>query len=85
MITKTKKAEIISKHRGNPGHPSAQIGLLTERIRLVSEHLKTHKKDYTSQVGLLKMVGQRRRLLGYLKRTQLDEYNKILKQLDLRK
>lgn len=85
MITKAKKAEIIAKHGRNTGHPSTQIALLTERIRQVSEHLKTHKKDYTTQVGLLKLVGQRRRLLAYLKRTELEEYAKILKQLDLRK
>lgn len=88
MITKAKKAEIVTKHQKHPkdtGHPSVQVALLTERIRLASEHLKTHRKDYTSQVGLLKMVGARKRHLTYLKRTEPQEYEKLIKQLDLRK
>lgn len=88
MITKVKKAEIIAKYRKQPqdtGHPGVQIALLTERIRQASGHLKTHRKDYSSQVGLLKMVGARKRLLTYLKRTEPQEYEKLLKQLELRK
>ena len=88
MITKQKKAEIIGQHQSGPkdtGTPSVQIALLTERIRQASEHMKTHSKDYHSQVGLLKMVGKRRRLLTFLKRTQASEYEKLLKQLELRK
>ncbi|MBI4424550.1 MAG: 30S ribosomal protein S15 [Elusimicrobia bacterium] len=85
MITKARTAEIVAKYHGNPGKSSTQIALLTERIREISGHLKTHRKDYTSQVGLLKLVGQRRRLLTYLKRTDLEDYSKVLKQLDLRK
>ena len=88
MITKAKKTEIITKHQKNPqdtGHPGVQIALLTERIRQASEHMKSHRKDYGSQLGLLKMVGARKRLLTYLKRTEPQEYEKLLKQLELRK
>ncbi|MBI4347926.1 MAG: 30S ribosomal protein S15 [Elusimicrobia bacterium] len=85
MITKAKKAEIIQKNHGNTGKPATQISILTARIGEISGHLKSHKKDYTSQVGLLKLVGQRRRLLNYLRRTDYEDYAKVLKQLDLRK
>ena len=85
MITKAKKEEIVQKFQGNPGKSSTQIALLTARIGEISGHLKGHKKDYTSQVGLLKLVGQRRRLLNYLRRTDFEDYNKVLKSLDLRK
>jgi small subunit ribosomal protein S15 len=88
MITKTKKSELIAKFgksAKNTGHSSVQIALLTERIRSLSDHIKSHRKDYTSQRGLLKLVGQRRRLLNYLKRNDLTEYGKILQQLELRK
>jgi len=88
MITKEKKAEVVAKHQKHPkdtGHSGVQVALLTERIKSTSEHLKTHKKDYTSQVGLLKMVGARKRHLAYLKRTEPKEYEKLIKQLDLRK
>jgi len=87
-MTKEKKAEIIGKFRSSAkdtGTASVQIALLTERIRSISDHLKGQKKDYASQVGLLKLVGQRRRLLDYVKRNDLPEYGKLLKQLDLRK
>lgn len=82
------KTEIIAKHRKSvkdTGSSSIQIALLTERIRSISEHLKTHRKDYSSQVGLMKLVGQRRRLLNYLKKIDLNEYGKLIKQLELRK
>ena len=88
MITKEKKAEIVAKHQRHPqdtGHAGVQVAILTERIRQASEHLKTHRKDYSSQVGLLKLVGARKRLLTYLKRTEPQEYEKLLKQLELRK
>lgn len=87
-MTKAKKAELISKFRKSPkdtGTASVQIALITERIRGISDHLKTYRKDHASQVGLMKLVGKRRRLLDYLKRTDLPEYTKLLKQLDLRK
>jgi small subunit ribosomal protein S15 len=82
------KQETITKFRKSAkdtGSSSVQIALLTEQIKSVSEHLKTYKKDFSSRVGLMKMVGRRRRLLTYLKRTDLDEYNKLLKRLELRK
>ncbi len=85
MITKAKKAEIIQKNQGNTGKSATQISLLTARIGEISGHLKGHKKDYATQTGLLKLVGQRRRLLNYLRRTDFEDYNKVLKQLDLRK
>ena len=88
MITKEKKSENVKKYgksAGDTGSTPVQIALLTERIKDVSGHLKAHKKDNSSTRGLLKMVGQRRRLLGYLKKTDLPSYNTILKQLDLRK
>lgn len=88
MITKEKKAEIVTrhqKHAKDTGHSSIQISLLTERIRSISEHLKAHSKDHASQVGLLKLVGDRKRLLTYLKRTEPNDYEKLLKQLELRK
>lgn len=85
MITKARTAEIVAKNQNNPGKTSTQITLLTERIGEISKHLKEHKKDYSTQVGLLKLVGQRRRLLNYLRRTDFEDYSKVLKNLDLRK
>jgi len=88
MITKEKKSENVKKFgkSGNDtGSTPVQIALLTERIKDLSGHLKTNKKDNSSTRGLLKMVGQRRRLLGYLKKKDLGSYNTILKQLELRK
>ncbi|MEK9145655.1 MAG: 30S ribosomal protein S15 [Elusimicrobiota bacterium] len=87
-MTRTATADIVAKYRRHAkdtGNSSVQIALITDRIKSISEHLKGAKKDYTSQRGLLKLVGQRRRLLGYVKRTDLPEYNKLLKQLELRK
>ena len=88
MITKEKRTETIKKYgksATDAGSTPVQIALLTDRIKDLSGHLKANKKDYSSQRGLLKMVGQRRRLLGYLKKLDLTAYNTILKQLDLRK
>lgn len=88
MITKEKKSENVKKYgksANDTGSTPVQIALLTERIKDLSGHLKTNKKDNSSTRGLLKMVGQRRRLLGYLKKSDLNAYNAILKQLDLRK
>ncbi len=83
-----KKLEIINKyakHDGDTGSPEVQIALLTERIESLTEHLKTHKKDHHSRRGLLKMVGQRRRLLNYLQASDMTRYRTIVKQLRLRK
>ncbi|MCK4648301.1 30S ribosomal protein S15 [bacterium] len=83
-----EKKEIISKYRLNEkdtGSPEVQIALLTERINSLTEHLKTHKKDHHSRRGLLKMVGQRRRLLDYLESKEKRRYQKIVQELGLRK
>ena len=88
MITKEARMDVMKKHGKGPtdsGSTPVQIALLTERIKHLSGHLKSSKKDYASQRGLLMLVGQRRRLLGYLKKSDLSAYNTILKQLDLRK
>ncbi len=88
MLTKEIKSEIVKKNArqaGDTGSPEVQIALITERIKDLSGHLKSNKKDYATQLGLLKLVGQRRRLLSYLKKTNLPTYASLLKQLDLRK
>jgi len=88
MITKEKKSENVKKYgksSNDTGSTTVQIALLTERIKDLSGHLKANKKDHSSTRGLLKLVGQRRRLLGYLKKTDLNGYSTLLKQLDLRK
>ena len=88
MITSEKKQEIILLHRrheGDTGSPEVQIAILTDRINELTGHLKEHKKDHHSRRGLLKMVGQRRRLLGYLRDIDIDRYRSILAKLSLRK
>ena len=88
MITKENKSDIVKKYSrstGDTGSPQVQIALITERIKDISSHLKSNKKDYATQLGLLKLVGQRRRLLGYLKKRDLTAYGNVIKQLDLRK
>lgn len=85
-LNKTTKEEIIKKygrHEGDNGSPEVQIALLTERINELTDHLKKHRKDNHSRRGLLKLVGQRRRLLEYLQRTDEKSYNKIKKDLNL--
>ncbi len=87
-LTKERKQEIISQFGGsdkNTGATEVQIALITDRIRDLTEHFKTHKKDHASRRGLLKLVGQRRRLLRYLKQNNLDKYRELLKELNLRK
>lgn len=88
MISKEKKAEIIAAYGRTPedtGSPEVQIALLTERITELTEHLKNNDKDHHSRRGLLKMVGQRRGLLTYLKKTDLEAYRKLIERLGLRK
>ncbi len=83
-----KKQEIIEKfkiHETDTGSPEVQIAILTERIHHLTEHLKTHKKDHHSRRGLLKMVGQRRGLLNYLKKNNFDRYRQIIESLGLRR
>ena len=87
-LTKEKKSELIGKYgRGenDTGSAEVQIALMTERINELTEHLRTHTKDHHSRRGLLRLVGQRRRLLDYLKATHVERYRKIVGQLNLRK
>lgn len=87
-LAKEQKQEIIKRyqiHEMDTGSPEVQIAILTERINLLTEHLKVHTKDHHSRRGLLKMVGERRRLLNYLKRQSMERYNNIIKSLGLRK
>ena len=86
-MDKEKKTEIISNFRakeGDTGSTEVQVALLTERINQLTTHMATHRKDYHTQRGLLKLVGQRRRLLAYLSREDVDRY-KLIKKLGLRK
>ena len=87
-ITAEKKQELIKEHsRGNEdtGSPEVQVAILTERITNLTEHFKTHVKDHHSRRGLLKLVGQRRRLLDYLKRKNADRYSELIRKLGIRK
>lgn len=88
MITKDKKQTIIEQHGASgqdTGKPEVQIAIFTARINELTEHLKTHKKDHTSRLGLLKMVGKRRRLLRYLSDNHIDRYRAIIAELGLRR
>lgn len=88
MMTTEKKAEIIKEYGRTPndtGSPEVQVALLTERINTLTEHLKENKKDHHSRRGLLKMVGKRRGLLDYLKKTDLEGYRALIAKLGLRK
>ncbi len=87
-LTKEEKQALIREFRLHPsdtGSPEVQIALLTKRINQLTEHLKVHKKDHNSRVGLLKMVGRRRRLLNYLMKKDINRYRQILEKLRLRK
>ena len=88
MITKERKAEIIAEYGKTPtdtGSTEVQVALLTERIRELTEHLKDHNKDHHSRRGLLKMVGKRRGLLAYLKKTDIERYRALIEKLGIRK
>lgn len=88
MITGEKKKAIIEGnrvHNNDTGSPEVQIALLSERINELTEHLKTHKKDFASRRGLLKMVGKRTSLLKYLTRTDRERYQTVITRLGLRK
>jgi small subunit ribosomal protein S15 len=81
------KAPTLQKHRthkSDTGSSTVQVAVLTERINFLAEHFRAHKKDHHSRQGLLKMVGQRRRLLNYMKRTEVDGYRKLVQELGLR-
>lgn len=86
-LDKDRKQQVISKfkkHDADSGSPEVQIALLTERINTLSSHFKLHARDHHSRRGLLKMVGQRKRLLNYLKKKDLDGYRALIKELGLR-
>ncbi len=87
-ITAEKKQELISEFAtksGDTGSPEVQVAVLTERIRNLTEHLQTHKKDFHSRRGLLIMVGQRRRLLDYTRRKSQERYEALINRLGLRR
>jgi small subunit ribosomal protein S15 len=86
--TKQQKTDLISQYRthdGDTGSPEVQIALLSNRITYLTEHFKSHAKDHHSRRGLLKLVGRRRRLLDYLKKTDADRYRSIIDKLGIRK
>ena len=88
MMTTERKAEIIKEYGRTPndtGSPEVQVALLTERIKVLTEHLKENKKDHHSRRGLLKMVGKRRGLLDYLKKNDLEGYRALIAKLGIRK
>jgi small subunit ribosomal protein S15 len=88
MITKEQKAKLVTDFRrkdSDTGSPEVQVALLTERIKYLTEHFKTHSKDHASRRGLLKLVGTRRRLLDYLKRNDIPKYSSVIERLGLRK
>ena len=88
MISKEKKQAIIAQYArtpGDTGSPEVQIAVLTERIAELTEHLKNNQKDHHSRRGLLKMVGQRRGLLAYLKKVDIERYRSLIERLGLRK
>jgi small subunit ribosomal protein S15 len=87
-MTKEEKQQIIETykmHEGDTGSPEVQIALLTHRINNLTEHLKSNHKDHHSRRGLLKMVGHRRNLLGYLQKNDITRYRAIIEKLNLRK
>ena len=88
MISKEKKQAIMKEYaikEGDTGSPEVQVAVLTARIKELTEHLKTHQKDHHSRRGLLKMVGQRRGLLDYLKKTDIERYRTLIERLEIRK
>jgi small subunit ribosomal protein S15 len=88
VFTKDRKTEVISSyktHDGDTGSPEVQVAILTERINYLNDHFKAHAKDHHSRRGLLKLVGQRRSLLDYLKRKDMDRYADLIKRLGIRK
>jgi small subunit ribosomal protein S15 len=87
-MTPERKKEIIEDYKVHPtdtGSPEVQIALLSDRISYLTDHFKLHKKDHHSRRGLLKLVGQRRRLLNYLKNKNVDRYNSVIQRLGLRR
>ncbi len=88
MISKEKKAAIMKEYarkEGDTGSPEVQIAILTARIQELTEHLQSNQKDHHSRSGLFKMIGQRRGLLDYLKRTDIEKYRELIEKLGIRK
>jgi small subunit ribosomal protein S15 len=87
-LTPEQKQEIIKEfqlHPSDTGSPEVQVAILTKRIQHLTEHFKVHKKDFHSRRGLLKLVGQRRKLLNYLKKKDIERYRRLIERLGLRK
>lgn len=88
MLSKEEKAKVIKDsqtHPGDSGSPEIQVAILTQRINMLVTHFETHKKDFGSRAGLLKLVGQRKRLLEYLKKQDPARYERLIRKLGLRK
>lgn len=88
MLDKEEKEKIIETFKVHPkdtGSPEVQVAIITNRINYLTQHFTSHKKDHNSRTGLLKMVGQRKRLLGYLKKEDVKRYEAVIKKLKLRK
>ena len=88
MLTTEAKLAVIKEyatHEGDTGSPEVQVAILTSRITYLTEHLKEHKKDHHSRRGLLKLVGQRRNMLDYLRRKDIERYHSLIERLGLRK
>ena len=88
MITKEMKSQVMSEnalHEGDTGSPEVQVAILTERIRELTEHLKSHPNDDHSRLGMYKMVGKRRRLLDYMAKKDIERYRAIIAKLNIRK
>jgi small subunit ribosomal protein S15 len=88
MLTKDVKDGVVAAyavHDGDTGSPEVQVAMLTERINGLTEHLREHKQDHSSRRGLLKLVGQRRRMLAYLNKTDVERYRTLIGRLGLRK
>ena len=88
MLTTEAKLAVIKEyatHEGDTGSPEVQVAILTSRITYLTEHLKEHKKDHHSRRGLLKLVGQRRNMLDYLRRKDIERYSSLIERLGLRK
>lgn len=88
MLSKEHKTKIVKEnqaHAQDSGSPEIQVALLTERINLLIKHFGTHKKDHHSRTGLMKMVGQRKRLLEYIKKRDVSRYERLIQKLGLRK
>ncbi len=88
MLTKDETKKIVKEHKSHPkdtGSPEVQIALLTKRINYLTEHFSKNKKDFHSRTGLMKLVGRRKRLLAYLKKKDVAQYESLIKKLNLRK